>query len=239
MKKIVLASLILVISFSASAQTKKKTPVKKSTVAAKPSAKPVFRNNLDSASYALGLSIGQNLQSNGVNAINQELFLKAIKDVFANQPAAFDINKAQESINNFFLNINKQKYAGALKEGSDFFAKNKLKPGVKTTASGLQYEIITAGNGPKPTADQTFIAHYTGTLLNGTKFDSSVDRGEPLTMPVRDVIKGWQEGLQLMSTGAKYRFYIPYQLGYGASGSGPKIPPYSALIFDLELIGIQ
>ena len=127
----------------------------------------------------------------------------------------------------------------AAKEGEDFLAENAKRPEVSVTKSGLQYEILEDAEGPKPTAEQSVVAHYEGTLPNGAKFDSSYDRGEPTEFPLNRVIAGWTEGLQLMSVGAKYKFYIPYQLGYGAQGAGANIPPYAALVFIVELKEIK
>jgi len=127
-------------------------------------------------------------------------------------------------------------FSEAKKEGEDFLAKNAERPEVSTTESGLQYEVLVAADGPKPTATTSVTVHYVGKLLNGEMFDSSVDRGQPATFPLNRVIPGWTEGLQLMSQGAKYRFYIPSELAYGSRGAGAAIPPYSALIFDVELL---
>ena len=124
-------------------------------------------------------------------------------------------------------------------EGLAFLAKNGARAEVMTTESGLQYEVLSAGEGSKPTAQSTVTVHYEGKLLNGTKFDSSVDRGEPMTFGLNRVIKGWTEGVQLMSPGSKYRFYVPQELGYGSRGAGGAIPPYSALVFDIELLSFK
>lgn len=134
---------------------------------------------------------------------------------------------------------NAKKSAKAKAEGEAFLAANGKKPGVKTTASGLQYEVLREGTGEKPTAESTVTAHYEGTLTNGDVFDSSYERGNPIDFPLNGVIKGWTEGLQLMKVGAKYKFYIPYDLGYGERGSGRKIPPFSTLIFTVELVAIK
>ncbi len=135
--------------------------------------------------------------------------------------------------------MNSDKAAANLKAGQDFLAENKQKPGVTETASGLQYEVITAGDGPKPTASNTVTCHYHGTLINGTIFDSSVQRGRPASFPLNQVISGWTEGLQLMGTGSKWRFFIPPHLGYGNRQVGPTIGPNSTLIFEVELIDIN
>ncbi len=135
--------------------------------------------------------------------------------------------------------MNSDKAAANLKAGQDFLAENKQKPGVTETASGLQYEVITAGDGPKPTASNTVTCHYHGTLINGTIFDSSVQRGRPASFPLNQVISGWTEGLQLMAQGSKWRFFIPPHLGYGNRQVGPTIGPNSTLIFEVELIDIN
>lgn len=251
MKSIFITLLIATIGFSTSAQTNSKNskaPVKKPlTTSSKAVVKPVvFKTTLDSACYALGLSVASSFKSGGLTTINYELFNKGLRDAFTKANPSLTEEQAQVAINNLFKSFSQQKeaenmkqYAAIIKEGNDFLAANKLKPGIKTTASGLQYEIIKEGDGPMPKVTDTFVAHYTGTLLNGSKFDSSVDRGQPLEYPLTRVIPGWTEGLQLMKVGSKYRFYVPYQLGYGTSGNGPSIPPYSTLIFDLELLGIK
>ncbi|MFZ0471532.1 MAG: FKBP-type peptidyl-prolyl cis-trans isomerase, partial [Bacteroidales bacterium] len=131
----------------------------------------------------------------------------------------------------------KAQFGKNIDEGEKFLAENKKREGMLETASGLQYEVITMGTGPKPAAEEVVKVHYTGTLADGTKFDSSVDRGEPAVFGVNQVIKGWQEGIQLMPVGSKFKFYIPYELGYGEQGTGP-IPPYSTLIFEVELLEI-
>ncbi len=131
----------------------------------------------------------------------------------------------------------KKQFGKNIDEGEKFLADNKKREGMQETASGLQYEVITMGTGPKPAAEEVVKVHYTGTLTDGTKFDSSVDRGEPAVFGVNQVIKGWQEGIQLMPVGSKFKFYIPYELGYGEQGTGP-IPPYSTLIFEVELLEI-
>jgi FKBP-type peptidyl-prolyl cis-trans isomerase FklB len=135
--------------------------------------------------------------------------------------------------------MNSDKAAANLKAGQDFLAENKQKPGVTETASGLQYEVITAGDGPKPKASNTVTCHYHGTLINGTIFDSSVQRGRPASFPLNQVISGWTEGLQLMAQGSKWRFFIPPHLGYGNRQVGPTIGPNSTLIFEVELIDIN
>ncbi|MCY1530523.1 FKBP-type 22 kDa peptidyl-prolyl cis-trans isomerase [compost metagenome] len=243
--------------FSVQAQTAKKTVPSKNPVPAaakkiipqpavkKTVAAPVFKSNLDSASYAFGLSMATQLKSGGLKNLNYDLLSKAVKDVFTESTPLLSPENAQACISNLFEKlshqqeeINKQKYASNISEGSAFLTNNKTKPEVKVTLSGLQYEVLTAGNGEKPSAEDQVTVHYKGTLLNGFEFDSSYKRGEPATFRLNEVIKGWTEGVQLMSPGAKYRFFIPYDLAYGSRGAGADIPPYSTLIFEVELLKV-
>ncbi len=194
---------------------------------------------MDKISYALGLSLGQNLMGSGVTTLNYQDIAKGIQDVLEHQQPQITYQEAQQVLNQFFAEL-EQKIAGKAKEeGEKFLAENAKRAGVKTTPSGLQYEVIDATIGQKPTATDTVRVHYEGTLVDGTVFDSSYKRGEPISFGLNQVIKGWTEGLQLMSIGSKYKLYIPYQLGYGTQGAGAQIPPYSALIFTVELLGIE
>ena len=193
---------------------------------------------MDNVSYALGMSIGHQLQQMNATELNIDDFAKAIKDVFAANAQMTDA-EAQAAVQNFFQQKAEEQAKAAKAEGENFLAENAKKPGVKTLPSGLQYEVLREGNGRKPTATDQVECHYEGTLINGQVFDSSYRRGETATFPLNQVIKGWTEGLQLMQEGAKYRFYIPYTLGYGANGAGQAIPPYATLIFDVELIKVK
>lgn len=194
---------------------------------------------MDKISYALGLSMGQQLLSSGVEKLNYADLAKGIEHVLERQQPEIAYTEAQTILNQFFTEL-EQKIAGQAKEaGEKFLAENAKRPEVKTTPSGLQYEIIEATIGQKPKATDKVKVHYEGTLTDGTVFDSSYKRGEPITFGLNQVIKGWTEGLQLMSIGSKYKLYIPYQLGYGAQGAGAAIPPYAALIFTVELLGIE
>lgn len=194
---------------------------------------------MDKISYALGLSMGQQLLSSGVEKLNYADLAKGIEHVLEKQQPEIAYTEAQTILNQFFTEL-EQKIAGQAKEaGEKFLAENVKRPEVKTTPSGLQYEIIEATIGQKPKATDKVKVHYEGTLTDGTVFDSSYKRGEPITFGLNQVIKGWTEGLQLMSIGSKYKLYIPYQLGYGAQGAGAAIPPYAALIFTVELLGIE
>lgn len=194
---------------------------------------------MDKISYALGLSMGQQLLSSGVEKLNYADLAKGIEHVLERQQPEIAYTEAQTILNQFFTEL-EQKIAGQAKDaGEKFLAENAKRPEVKTTPSGLQYEIIEATIGQKPKATDKVKVHYEGTLTDGTVFDSSYKRGEPITFGLNQVIKGWTEGLQLMSIGSKYKLYIPYQLGYGAQGAGAAIPPYAALIFTVELLGIE
>ena len=194
---------------------------------------------MDKISYALGLSMGQNLMGSGVEKLNYQDLAAGIEDVLTHAQPKITYQEAQQVLNQFFQEL-EAKVAGAAKaEGEKFLAENAKREGVKTTASGLQYEILEPSLGQKPKATDTVRVHYEGTLIDGTVFDSSYRRGESITFPLNGVIKGWTEGLQLMSIGSKYKFFIPYQLAYGERGAGQSIPPYAALIFTVELLGIE
>ena len=193
---------------------------------------------MDNVSYALGMSIGHQLQQMNATELNIDDFAKAIKDVFAANAQMTDA-EAQAAVQNFFQQKAEEQAKAAKAEGENFLAENAKKPGVKTLPSGLQYEVLREGNGRKPTATDQVECHYEGTLINGQVFDSSYRRGETATFGLNQVIKGWTEGLQLMQEGAKYRFFIPYNLAYGEQEAGQAIPPYAALIFDVELIKVK
>ena len=201
---------------------------------------------MDKLSYALGIGIGTQLRGMGATNLNIDDFAQAIKDAIAGKKLKVDNKEAQTLVNNFFAEQQARKEAAAAESGraakavgEDFLAENAKKDNIVVLPSGLQYEVIREGNGKKPSATSKVKCHYEGTLIDGTKFDSSYDRGEPATFGLNQVIAGWTEGLQLMSEGAKYRFFIPYNLGYGERGAGASIPPYAALVFDVELIEVQ
>ena len=194
---------------------------------------------MDKISYALGLSMGQNLMSSGVESLNYQDLAAGIEDVLSHQQPKISYQEAQQVLGAFFQEL-ETKIAGAAKaDGEKFLAENAKREGVKVTASGLQYEVLEPSLGQKPKATDTVRVHYEGTLIDGTVFDSSYRRGESITFPLNGVIQGWTEGLQLMSVGSKYKFFIPYQLAYGERGAGQSIPPYAALIFTVELLGIE
>ena len=200
---------------------------------------------MDKVSYALGLGIGQQLSQMGASELNIDDFAQAIKDVIAGAELKVQHREAQQIVQDYFaqqekkINAQRAEQGKAQKEaGEKYLAENAKKEGVITTKSGLQYKVLTEGKGKQPTAKDTVMCHYEGFLIDGTVFDSSVQRGEPATFPLQQVIAGWTEGLQLMKEGAKYRFFIPYRLGYGEGGAGASIPPFAALIFDVELIQV-
>ena len=193
---------------------------------------------MDKFSYGLGMGIGQNLLSMGVQNMNIDDFVKALKDVLTGAKTEMSHSEAQAVVNDHFRKLAEEAYAQNKATGEAFLAENAKKEGVTVLPSGLQYEVIAAGNGKKPSATDRVQCHYEGTLIDGTIFDSSIKRGEPAVFGVNQVIKGWVEALQLMQEGAKWRLYIPYDMAYGEHGAGEMIPPYSALIFDVELIKV-
>ena len=193
---------------------------------------------MDKFSYAIGLGIGQNLLSMGAQSICVEDFAQAISDVSNRKETAMSHNEAREIVNKYFEELEAKMNAENIEKGKAFLAENAKKEGVVSLPSGLQYLVIQEGNGKKPSATDRVKCHYEGTLIDGTLFDSSIKRGQPAVFGLNQVIKGWTEGLQLMGEGAKYRFFIPSQLGYGAQQAGEMIPPHSTLIFDVELIEV-
>lgn len=193
---------------------------------------------MDKISYALGLGIGHQLKNMGIENFSVEDFAQSIKDVMEEKATAMTSQEAQTLLNTYFQEKQKAESQKAISEGKVFLEENAKKEGVVTTKSGLQYEILTEGTGKQPKATDTVRCHYEGSLINGSVFDSSYKRGEPAEFGLNQVIPGWTEGVQLMKEGAKYRFYIPYLLGYGENGAGSSIPPYSTLIFDVELIKV-
>ena len=189
---------------------------------------------MDKLSYALGLGIGRQLAQMGAEQLSIDDFAQAIKDVVAGGQLKLDEAEAQVIVQEFFQKQEEKQRAAAAEMG-----KKAKEEGVVTLPSGLQYLVIKEGNGKRPKATDKVKCHYEGMLVDGTLFDSSVQRGEPATFPLNQVIAGWTEGLQLMTEGSKYRFFIPYTLGYGERGAGASIPPFAALVFDVELIEVQ
>ncbi len=224
MKKVVLIGLLSVFFLHSEAQ-KKVGKVK-------------IENQRDSVSYALGVSIGTNLKSQNITEINPLAMAKALEDIYSEKGATMTADQANEIIQKFFDSKESSKYQSTIDEGKKFLAENSKKAGVVTLPDGLQYKVITEGTGNKPGPDDQVKTHYKGTLIDGTVFDSSYDRGEPLVFGVSQVIKGWTEALQLMKEGSKWELYIPSDLAYGSRDMGT-IKPFSTLIFTVELISIE
>lgn len=193
---------------------------------------------MDKLSYAWGLAMGMQLKGMGVKEIDSESFKDGVKVAFDGGTPVITTEEAQKLINDYLEDLQKKATEAAQAEAKTFLDANAQKEGVKVTASGLQYKVIKEGEGATPTAEDEVTVHYTGKLLNGTVFDSSVNRGEPATFPLNRVIPGWTEGVQLMKEGAKYEFYIPSDLAYGPQGIPNVIPPHSTLIFEVELIKV-
>lgn len=200
---------------------------------------------MDKVSYAMGIGIGMQLKQMGASEMNIDDFAAAIKDVLAGHELKVPSHQAQQLVQDYFMaqekKLNEQRAAQgkiAKEAGEKYLAENAKKDGVVTLPSGLQYQVLKEGDGKKPSAKDTVRCHYEGFLIDGTVFDSSVQRGEPAEFGLQQVIAGWTEGLQLMQEGAKYRFFIPYRLGYGESGAAGTIPPFATLIFDVELIKV-
>ncbi|TXK52605.1 FKBP-type peptidyl-prolyl cis-trans isomerase [Pontibacter qinzhouensis] len=237
----IIISCLLLGSLSAQAQTKKAAPAKKQAIPAKAAAAPATtpQNQTDSLSYAMGISVGQFLKAQGVEELNYEMLNKAIAQSIKNDPTLFDINEAHAVMERYARTGMEKKLTAEKEKGKKFLEQNKKREGVTETASGLQYEVLTAGKGAKPTRDNSVLVHYNGKLLDGKEFDSSYSRGEPITISVSGVIQGWTEAVQLMPTGSKWRLYIPSDLAYGDSGAGRDIPGGATLIFDVELLEIK
>lgn len=225
---------------SVEAQTAKKPAPKPKTAAsaAKTNLPAKLANNVDSVSYSIGVNVGSGLRSQNLSNANLNALMKGLEQALKGQPTQLNNEQATSVIQGFFQKQVTAKADANKKVGDQFLEENKKKPGIITTASGLQYQVMTAGTGTKPTASDTVRTHYTGRLIDGTVFDSSVERGEPIEFPVSGVIQGWVEALQLMPVGSKWKLFIPSQLAYGERGAGPQIGPNSTLVFDIELLDI-
>ncbi len=200
----------------------------------------MYKNELENVSYCFGINIAQNMKQQGMNEIDSSLLAKGINDYLSNNKLEIQEDQVQAILQKYFKELQEKQFEGNIAKGKEFLAENAKRKEVTTLPSGLQYEVITEGTGVKPKAADKVTTHYHGTLINGTVFDSSVDRGEPATFPVNGVIKGWVEALQLMNMGSKWRLYVPEDLAYGANPHpGGPIEPYSTLIFDIELISIN
>ena len=197
-----------------------------------------LKNNMDSVSYSLGVLFAQNFKNGEKLSIDANAMAKGFQDAVAGTET-IKVEQANQLFSQFMANQNKSKYTATLEKGAKFLEENGKRPGVKTTASGLQYEVMKEGTGAMPKATDKVTTHYHGTLLDGKVFDSSVNRGQPIDFPCNGVIQGWQEALQLMKVGSKWKLFVPYQLAYGERGAGGDIGPYETLIFEVELLKIN
>ena len=234
MRKISISVLLLASLISLSATAQHKCCKKK-----KKKQEMELKTELDSISYGLGVSIAQNLKSQGIEELDANALAKGVEDVLSGNDLKLKEEQIGELLNAYMKKKAEEKSKAQIEKGKKFLEENGKRPEVVTLPSGLQYEIIKEGTGEKPTINDKVTTHYTGKLIDGTVFDSSVERGQPATFPVSGVIKGWTEALQLMPKGSKWRLYIPYDLAYGERGAGGKIGPYETLIFDIELLDIN
>lgn len=198
-----------------------------------------LKSSNDSLSYSLGVLIGQNLKQGGYNEIDLDLFISALKATMKDETTSLTVTQCEQFMQAGQTKSKMKQHESNKLAGEQFLATNKARKEVVTLPSGLQYEVIKMGDGPKPKATDEVIVHYHGTLPDGTIFDSSVDRGESISFPLNGVIKGWTEALQLMPVGSKWKLYLPHNLAYGDRSAGPKIQPFSALVFEVELLGIK
>jgi FKBP-type peptidyl-prolyl cis-trans isomerase FklB len=233
MKNAFLMLMVMGISAGSFAQVKAKPKPVTTSVS-----QPAMKTGIDSLSYSLGLSLAQFYKQQGIAKVNTSLVAKAINDAMAGGKTLLNEEQMNLCITNYLQKMKTEKSAGNKKAGEAFLESNKSKTGVVTLPSGLQYLVIKEGTGPKPGVTDTVKCHYHGTLIDGTVFDSSVDRGQPAEFPVGGVIKGWVEALPLMSVGSKWKLFIPSDLAYGDNQAGPTIAPGSTLIFDVELLEI-
>ncbi len=241
MKQFLLVVSVSMMAISGLKAQVKKAPVKKPAgVAAKPVVK-VLKTSVDSFSYALGMNIANNLKQQGIDKISNVAMMKALDDVFLKRKALMDDQQCNMVIQTQIQANMAKKNEVVKAKGTAFLAANKKRPGVVTLPTGLQYEVVKKGDATSvlPKLEDTVVAHYAGTLIDGKKFDNSYDRGEPLTIPVGSVIRGWTEILQLMHVGDKWKVFIPSDLAYGDRGAGADIPGGAALIFEMELLGIK
>jgi FKBP-type peptidyl-prolyl cis-trans isomerase FklB len=240
--KLLLKSSILILGLfvvgTASAQKRKRGGKKKKTEEVQ-KMELNMENTMTKVSYSLGMNIIANLKQQGLDTLDEAAFSAGMKAALAGDSTLVTEEESNQILQAYFGELQENKAKMAAKEGEIFLAENAKKEGVTITPSGLQFEVMTAAEGAKPLATDQVTVHYTGTTIDGKIFDSSVQRGQPATFGLNQVIAGWTEGVQLMSVGEKYRFFIPYNLAYGEKGAGADIAPYSALIFEVELIKIN
>tara|TARA_B100000214_G_scaffold359780_1_gene321543 strand:- start:1208 stop:1879 length:672 start_codon:yes stop_codon:yes gene_type:complete len=223
MKKINLLIVSIALTLSSCNNNSHKTP----------------ETEMEKVSYSLGVNMASSIKSQGMESIDANSVKKAFTDVFEGNELDISEEESMKVLQDYFGKLQAEKSAKANEAGATYLAENGKKEEVITTASGLQYEVLNSGSGPKPTTTDKVTVHYHGTLIDGTVFDSSVDRGEPATFGVNQVIKGWTEALQLMSVGDKWKLTIPAELAYGDQGAGGVISPGSTLIFEVELLNIN
>jgi len=239
LKKITIIFVALLIAGGSFAQDKKKSKKKKKKKCCTTEVSMKLDNKIDSVSYSFGVNIAENLKTQGVDSLNVQALAKGMQDVFQGDSLLMEQSEIVPLLQAYMQEMAEKKAEAMAEEGKKFLEENGKKEGITTLPSGLQYEVISSGDGPIPTASDQVTTHYTGFLIDGTVFDSSVKRGQPATFPVGGVIQGWQEALQLMHVGDKWKLYIPYNLAYGANGHPPTIPPYATLVFEIELIAIN
>lgn len=236
--------MALLVSMGAFAQSKKElqAEIAKLKQEIEELKKPKVADLTDSTqrvAYGLGILLGSNIKQQAGTSLDTEAVACGMKDVLSNAPAKMEQMEAMTIVQTYMEAAAMKKIEEQKRTGQNFLNENKAKEGVKVTGSGLQYKVVTQGKGKQPTASDNVTVHYVGTLIDGTEFDSSVKRGQPATFGLSQVISGWTEGLQLMHEGDKYIFYLPYDLGYGERGAGGQIPPFSTLIFEVELIKVN
>ena len=232
MKKIALFIILSATLSTTWAQTKPAPKAKPATQ------QPGLKTLNDSASYAIGVSVASFYKQQGITNLNSTLVTKAINDILGGKKTLLNEEACNAVVTKLMTQVQEVKSKPTIEAGVAYLEKNKARSGVKTTASGLQYEVITEGTGIKPLATDSVTVNYKGTLIDGTEFDNSYTRGEPITFPLNRVIPGWTEGLQLMTVGSKYKLYIPYTLAYGLHDQGP-IPGGSTLVFEVELLDVK
>ncbi len=234
MKKILFVTILGLFTINTIAQKEKKKTAQPNNVH-----EIEMKNAIDSFSYAAGVNIAKNMQGQGIEKLNAELLKRAVEDVLSNRKLLMEEQQCNMTLQQKLQQFQQAKMHATKSAGEAFLANNKTRKDVTTLPNGLQYEVLKAGDGPKPTEADTVVVHYTGTLIDGTEFDSSVKRGEPATFPLKGVIKGWTEILQLMPKGSKWKVFIPSELAYGDRAAGQLIKPGSTLIFDIDLIDIK
>lgn len=244
MKVLSLTLCLFLTSFAVFAQSKKELRAELQAVKAeleqlKESAHVDLTNPDDKMSYAIGVMMASSAQAQGIDSLQLAAVTAAFKDVFSGQDLKIPREEASRTVQQYVQQKQEARKAEMKAEGAAFLEANKLREGVQETESGLQYKVLKEGSGPSPEATDKVTVHYIGKLADGTVFDSSIERGEPVTFGVSQVIEGWTEALQLMQEGDKWEVYIPYNLAYGERGAGGQIPPFATLVFEVELLDVE